>query len=192
MRPRGAADYQRPKQLVPGDPHTELDATDVLVGTLHRKTQKTAVRVMFLVFVHQEATGIHNRPLTVQFLNRALVTALSGAELHKRMTGLFMDQRDVHRTTFHGEDLQHFLHIVAIHGLDGINAVIPDHVAGFLVGQMRPTRANGIHDDTPCLGMVGQVVGKGLRRFGQQPLHTLVSHVLHERHNGLLRVEERR
>ena len=190
MRPGRAADHQRPKQLIPGDPHTEFDATDVLVGALHCEAQKATVRVVFLVFVHQEATGIHNRSLTIQFLNRALVTALSRTELHERMTGLFMDQRYVHRTTLHGEDFQHFLHIVAIHGLDGVNAIIPDHVAGFLVGQMRPSGANGIHYNTTCLGMVGQMIGKRLRRFCQQPLHALVSHVLHERHNGLLGVEE--
>ena len=134
---RGPAHHQRTELGVPGNTHTELHATHVLVGTLDSKAQEPAVREMLLVLLHQEATGVHDRGFAVELLHRALVAALGRAQVQERVAGLLVNNGNVHRPAFHRESFQHFLDVIAVDGIDGVDAIIPDHVPGFPIGQMQ-------------------------------------------------------
>ena len=127
----GATHHQWPEHIIPGNAHAEFNSTHVLVGVLNGKAQEAAVREMLLVFLLQETTGIDDGLLAVQLLHGALVAALCGAEIQERMTHLLVDHGYVDRAALDGEHLQHFFHIVTVHGVDGVHAVITDNPPGF-------------------------------------------------------------
>ncbi len=164
----------------------------MLIGTLNSEAEEATARKVALVFLHQVAAGVHDGRFAVELLNRALVSALGRTQVEERMAGLLMDDGDIDGTPLNCENLEDLFHIVAVHGVDGANAIVTHQIPGFPVRQMIPARAQCPADHMTGVGSVCKVIGKGLGCFREQPLNTLMTHVLHERHDGFFGIEERR